>query len=179
MLPSTFVRQVAAGSCVGWKAHARWTTASASANSLTRSACWEARSTADHSVRAGDHSGIRRASPSTDPTCASSERRRTRLVPTLPVAPVTTILLPTALLTFGSFRPRDPKRGVRVPGRGEGTRTPPYDPGGNRRAYRPPGTMEDVPTPPDRRRTSHAVFRQPRRRHAAALRRLRTGRRPR
>ena len=104
MLPSTLVRQVVAGSCVGWKAQARWITASALANSPARPDCSDDTSTAAHSVFGGDHCGMRRARPRTDPISGSSERTRTTLVPTLPVAPVTTTLLPEALLTFGSSR---------------------------------------------------------------------------
>lgn len=105
MLPRTLVRQVVAGSCVGWNAQARWTTASAPSKRSARLSSSVARSTADHSVFGGDHPGVRRASPRTDLTCGSSESSRTTLVPTLPVAPVTTTLLPAALLTFGSSRP--------------------------------------------------------------------------
>ncbi len=117
MLPSTLLRQVVAGSCVGWNAQARWTTASAPANSWTRSNRSEARSTADHSVFGGDQSGIRRARPRTEPTSGSSARARTTLVPTLPVAPVTTTLMPAALLTFRSLRP---ERSAEAPGTREG-----------------------------------------------------------
>lgn len=92
MLPSTLVRQVVAGSCVGWNAHARCTTASAPASRPASWACSDDRSTAAHSVFGGDQSGTRRASPSTDSTSGSSASRRTTLVPTLPVAPVTTTL---------------------------------------------------------------------------------------
>ncbi len=102
MLPSTLLRQVVAGSCVGWNAQARWITASAPANSRTRSNRSEATSTAAHSVFGGDQSGIRRASPRTEPTSGSSARARTTLVPTFPVAPVTTTLTPAALLTSRS-----------------------------------------------------------------------------
>src|SRR5690606_26105565 len=99
MLPSTLVRQVVAGPCVGWKAHARWTTASAPANASPSGARSEDRSTAVHRVFGGDQSGIRRASPTTDATSGSAARARTTAVPTLPVAPVTTTLKPVALLT--------------------------------------------------------------------------------
>lgn len=131
MEPSTFVRQVVAGSCVGWNAQARWTTASASAKWLVRSLCSEARSTAAHSVFAGDQSGIRRASPSTVPTSGSSERSRTTLVPTLPVAPVITILLPVALLTLCSSRPAARAESTGYPQPGKGTQEKPRPRRGN------------------------------------------------
>src|SRR5690606_13349159 len=57
-----------------------------------------------------------RARPRTDATRGSSDRALTTLVPTFPVAPVTTTLRPVSLLTVHSSRPAVPLCGTdRVP----------------------------------------------------------------
>ncbi len=77
-------------------------------------------------------SGRRRARPTTDPTSGSSARAATTLVPTFPVAPVTTILLPASMLTApalpgtpASVRPRGPGPVCTRSARGAPVRVPP------------------------------------------------------
>jgi hypothetical protein len=88
-LPSTLTERTNAWSRAGWISHARWTTASAP---------WKcgrsgelATSSERHSVFGKLAFGTRRQRPSTDSTAGSEASERNRLVPTLPLAPVTTI----------------------------------------------------------------------------------------
>ena len=78
--------------------------ASAPSNGGTRDA--RATSMLCHSTLGGDHSGIRRAMPSTDSTSGSSISALMTLVPTLPVAPVTTIRMPSRLPGFAAGHAR-------------------------------------------------------------------------
>src|SRR5436190_10000908 len=89
LLPSTFTRHVVASSREGWISQARWTTTSAPSNREARSA--STTSARRQLVFSKRISGTRRATPRTSVTCSSSANRASRLVPTLPLAPVTTI----------------------------------------------------------------------------------------
>src|SRR5215213_9699328 len=87
-LPSTFTERTRRWSRAGWISQARWTTASAP---------WKCGRSGELATSAARHSslgklalGTRRHNPSTDSTAGSSASERSRLVPTLPLAPVTT-----------------------------------------------------------------------------------------
>ena len=78
----------------GWISQARWITASAPRNSGTRSALET--SACAQSVFGSSRPGGRRAMPRIESTAGSRASERRTLVPTLPDAPVTTTLMPTA-----------------------------------------------------------------------------------
>ena len=88
-VPTTFVAHIARTSRAGWMSHDRCTTASAPSMIGARSST--ATSASTQSTFGGYHVGRRRATPTTTSTAGSSPRRDRRLVPTLPVAPVTTM----------------------------------------------------------------------------------------
>src|SRR5690606_18535064 len=89
-LPTAFTCQVSSGSWLGWKSQARWTTASAPAS--TGSSASVATSAATNRPGAGrSTAGCRRATATTSVTSGRRVSSSTTLVPTLPVAPTTTM----------------------------------------------------------------------------------------
>src|SRR4029079_15175371 len=87
--PSTLMCRSREGSRAGWISQARWTTASAPRKSRTRSEC--ATSAVAHSVFGKSSCGRRRETPTTDSIAESPATAWRRLVPTFPLAPVTTM----------------------------------------------------------------------------------------
>src|SRR5690606_33752067 len=89
-LPTAFTRQVSSGSWLGWKSQARWTTVSAPASTGSRSSV--ATSAATNRTDGGQSTaGARRATATTSVTSGRRASSSTTLVPTLPVAPTTTM----------------------------------------------------------------------------------------
>ena len=87
-LPATLTWCVIDSVRPGWISHARWTTASAPRSSGTRSEA--AMSAAWKVVRANARSGARRATATISSTLGSASSDSSTLVPTFPVAPITT-----------------------------------------------------------------------------------------
>ena len=90
-LPSTLIRSSVTASREGWIAQARWMTASAPSKIAPRSAVRTLAST--QLVFGGAQVGSRRASPTISSISWLSLRAWTVLVPTFPVAPVTTTFI--------------------------------------------------------------------------------------
>ena len=89
-LPKTFTEASVSGRCDGWMSQARWITASAPRNAVTRS--WRRTSAPSHSTFGRASAGAWRAMPSTSSTRSSAASAATTELPTLPVAPVTATL---------------------------------------------------------------------------------------
>jgi hypothetical protein len=85
------IRSKVTASRDGWIAQARWMTASAPSKIAAKSALRTFAST--QLVFGGFHAGSRRAKPTISSICELSLKAWTVLVPTLPVAPVTTIFI--------------------------------------------------------------------------------------
>ena len=117
-LPSTFTRQVACRSRPGWISQARCTTASAPANTCSRGA--RATSAALHSTLGKRMPGMRRATPTTLSTAGSSASALSTLVPTLPLAPVTTTRMGRSMPPLTP--PQTPGRVPPSPGNGPSAR---------------------------------------------------------
>ena len=93
--PTTLTRSSSRSSREGWITQARCTTASAPAKCGSSGS--EATSARTQRVRGLCQSGSRRAMPTISSTRSSAARARSSAVPTLPVAPVTTIRMRSGL----------------------------------------------------------------------------------